>query len=47
MRRSVLDYYERFLEPKFFAESVIRANAGQILVNAEESSVPLVFPEKK
>jgi glycosyltransferase involved in cell wall biosynthesis len=43
MRNTVRDYYDRFLAPKSFAESVIHANAGKILVNAEENSVPLVF----
>lgn len=46
MRREVLDFYEKILDPKGFLESVIRANAGKILVNAEEKSVPLLFPGK-
>jgi len=46
MRRAVLDYYERFLDSKSFAESVIHSHAGKILLNAEEKSVLLVFPGK-
>lgn len=42
MRNAVRDYYARFLEPKSFAESVIHAHAGKILVNAEENSVPFI-----
>jgi glycosyltransferase involved in cell wall biosynthesis len=45
MRNTVRDYYDRFLEPKSFAKSVIHANAGKILVNAEENSVPLFCKE--
>ena len=45
MRLAVREYYNRFLEPKSFAESVIHANAGTILVNAEENSVPLFCKE--
>jgi hypothetical protein len=43
MRRAVLDYYDRFLDPKAFGERFIRTNSTRILVNAEEKSVPLVF----
>ena len=44
MRQAVRDYYERFLEPKKVAENFIRVKAGKIFVNAEENSVPLIFP---
>ena len=47
MRSYVRDYYDRFLEPKSFAESVIHANAGKILVNAEENSVPFLYGNLK
>lgn len=44
MQFAVREYYNRFLEPKASAEAVIRAHGGKIFVNAEENSVPLVFP---
>jgi hypothetical protein len=44
MRWAVLDYYERFLEPNAFGERFIRTNSTRIFVNAEENSLPLVFP---
>ena len=44
MRFAVREYYNRFLEPKAFAQTFIQANSSQILVNAEENSVRLVFP---
>ncbi len=40
-RQATRDYYERFLAPKAFLEAIIRSNAGRILANAEEKSVPL------
>jgi hypothetical protein len=43
MRWAVLDYYERFLEPKAFAETLVHSESARALVNAEENSVPLVF----
>jgi glycosyltransferase involved in cell wall biosynthesis len=45
MRKAVRDYYERFLKPEAFVENAIRSNSTQISVNAEEKSVPLVFPD--
>jgi len=47
MQQAGRDYYDRFLEPKSFAGSVIGTNEVKILVNAEEKCVPLVFPDKK
>jgi hypothetical protein len=44
MRLAVRDYYERFLEPKVFGETLVHSESGRVLVNAEENSVPLVFP---
>ncbi len=44
MRRAVLEYYDRFLEPKAFGEKLLRSESARVLVNAEENSVPLVFP---
>ena len=44
MRLAVWNYYERFLEPKAFGEALVRSESGRVLVNAEENSVPLVFP---
>ena len=46
MRRAVLEYYDRFLEPKAFAEELRRSDVGKVFVNAEENSVPFVFPGK-
>jgi len=45
MRRAVLDYYERFLDSKAFAEELVCCESGRFFVNAEENSVPLVFPD--
>jgi hypothetical protein len=45
MRSSVRDYYDRFLDSKAFAETFVRSKSRRILVNAEENSVPLVFPD--
>jgi hypothetical protein len=42
MRSSVRDYYDRFLEPKAFAERLSRSDCGRVFVNAEEKSVPQV-----
>jgi len=44
MRQATRDYYERFLVPKAFAEELHRSDCIRVLVNAEEKSVPLVFP---
>jgi hypothetical protein len=44
VREAVRDYYERFLDSKAFGERFIRTNSTRIFVNAEENSVPLVFP---
>ncbi len=43
MRLAVWDYYERFLEPKAFVETLVHSESARVLVNAEENSVPLVF----
>jgi hypothetical protein len=43
-RQAVREFYQRYLEPKSFAESVIHSKAGKILLNAEEKSVLRVFP---
>lgn len=43
MRQSVRDYFERFLELKAFAATLIRLNWHKIIVNAEEKSVPMVY----
>ena len=45
MRSSVRDYYDRFLDSKAFAETFVRSKSRRILVNAEENSAPLVFPD--
>ena len=45
MRSSVQNYYERFLDPKAFAETFVHTNSTRILVNAEENSVPLFCKE--
>ena len=44
MRDTVRDYYDQFLDPKAFAEELSQSDCGKIFVNAEENSVPLVFP---
>lgn len=46
MSSSVRKYYNRFLEPKAFAEELRRSDCRQVFVNAEENSVPFVFPGK-
>jgi len=46
MRQAVSDYYDRFLDPKAFAEELSRSDGGKVFVNAEENSVPFVFPGK-
>jgi hypothetical protein len=46
MRRAVLDYYERFLDSKAFGEKLLRSESARVLVNAEEKSVPFVFPRE-
>ena len=45
MRDTVRDYYDQFLDPKAFAETFVRSKSRRILVNAEEKSVPLIFPD--
>ncbi len=42
MRSSVRNYYERFLNPKAFAEELRRSDCRRVFVNAEENSVPFV-----
>jgi hypothetical protein len=44
MRQATRDYYARFLEPNAFGERLLRSESARVLVNAEENSVPLVFP---
>ena len=39
MRRAVLEYYNRFLEPKAFAEELRRSDYRRVFVNAEEKSI--------
>jgi hypothetical protein len=46
MRGSVWDYYGRFLDPKAFGAGLGMTGFDRILVNAEEKSVPFVFPGK-
>jgi len=46
MRRAVLDYYELFLDSKAFAEELVGNESERVFVNAEENSVPFVFPGK-
>ena len=46
MQQAGWDYYDRFLGPAAFAQRMLQLNDKQILVNAEEKSVQLVFPEK-
>jgi hypothetical protein len=43
MSSSVKKYYNRFLDPKAFAEELVRSERRRVFVNAEENSVPLVF----
>ena len=45
MRDTVRDYNDQFLVPKAFAETFVRSKSRRILVNAEENSAPLVFPD--
>lgn len=45
MRDTVRDYYDQFLEPKAFAEAFVHTKSRRILVNAEEKSAPLAFPD--
>jgi hypothetical protein len=45
MRDTVRDYYDQFLDPKAFAEAFVHTKSRRILVNAEENSAPLVFPD--
>ena len=46
MRGAVWDYYGRFLDPKAFGAGLGMTGFDRILVNAEEKSVPFVFPGK-
>jgi hypothetical protein len=45
MRNSVRDYYNRFLDSKAILENLIHTNDLKIIVNAEEKSVPMVYPD--
>jgi len=45
VRFAVRDYYDRFLEPRASAETLMRSYSTRILVNAEENSVPLFCKE--
>jgi hypothetical protein len=42
MREEVIEYYSRLLEPGAFASSHLSAESAQVLVNAEENSVPKI-----
>ncbi len=44
MRRAVLEYYDRFLEPKATVQELVGKESGRVFVNSEENSVRLVFP---
>ena len=44
MRQAVRDYYWRFLGSKAFAEELPHSEHRRVFVNAEENSVPLIFP---
>ncbi len=44
LRLAAIDYYKRFLNPVAFANSLEMFGQGQLLVNAEEKSVPFVYP---
>jgi len=44
LRLAAFDYYRRFLNPVAFANSLEMFGQGQLLVNAEEKSVPFVYP---
>jgi hypothetical protein len=46
MQFAVREYYNRFLEPKASAEELVGNESGRVFVNAEENSVPFVFPGK-
>ena len=39
MRGAVLEYYNRFLKPKAFAEELRRSDYRRVFVNAEEKSI--------
>jgi len=39
MSSSVRKYYDRFLDPKAFAEELVRSERRRVFVNAEENSV--------
>jgi hypothetical protein len=43
MRRAVLEYYDRFLEPKTSAQELVGNEGERVFVNAEENSVRLIF----
>jgi hypothetical protein len=45
MRNTVRDYYNRFLDSKAILENLIHTNDLKIIVNAEEKSVPMVYPD--
>jgi glycosyltransferase involved in cell wall biosynthesis len=44
MRKAVLEYYSLLLCPKRFGKQLRKSTLGRILVNAEEISVPFVYP---
>ena len=43
MRCAVLEYYDRFLEPKASAQELVGNEGERVFVNAEENSVRLIF----
>ncbi len=45
VRAVVLDYYQKILHPKALSERLGSKVFDQIFVNAEEKSVPFVYPE--
>ena len=45
LRLAAFDYYRRFLNPVAFGHSLEVFARGRLLVNAEEKSVPFVYPQ--
>ncbi len=45
MRLKVASYYRVFLDPRSFGRILAKTTAKDILVNAEEKSVPLAYPQ--
>lgn len=43
MRRAVMEYYDKFLEPSSFGRALASRREDVLLVNAEERSVPFAF----